>query len=54
MNMATFIAVLSTAVFVLGLVIFRLLWVAPALGRLPYLPKSWRRWILGEHKDHSN
>jgi uncharacterized membrane protein YciS (DUF1049 family) len=59
MNMSTLIASLLTVVFVLGLIIFRLLWAASqvaslaGLGRLPKLPKSWRRWLFDEHNDTS-
>jgi hypothetical protein len=60
MNISTLIASLLTIVFVLGLIIFRLLWAASSvtalagLGRLPRLPKSWRRWLFDEHKSASN
>jgi hypothetical protein len=60
MNTSTLIASLLTVVFVLGLVIFRLLWAASqvaslaGLGRLPKLPKSWRRWLFDEPNDTSN
>jgi hypothetical protein len=54
MNISTLIASLLTIVFVLGLIVFRLLWAASSvtalagLGRLPKLPKSWRRWVFDE------
>jgi hypothetical protein len=57
MNKSSLIAAALTILFVLGLVIFRLLWAASqtasaaGLGRLPMLPKSWRRWLFGEHND---
>jgi hypothetical protein len=60
MNKSTLIASLLTVFFVLGLVIFRLLWAASqvaslaGLGRLPRLPKSWRRWLFDEHNGASN
>jgi uncharacterized membrane protein YciS (DUF1049 family) len=60
MNKSTLIASLLTVFFVLGLVIFRLLWAASqvaslaSLGRLPKLPKSWRRWLFDEHNGTSN
>ena len=54
MNKSELIASATTVLIVLGLVAFRLLWAGSqaaagsALGRLPMLPKSWRRWLLGE------
>jgi hypothetical protein len=57
MNKSNLIASVLTVLFVLGLVAYRLLWAASSvaaaagLGRLSQLPKSWRRWLLGEHKD---
>jgi hypothetical protein len=59
MKTPSLIASLSTVIFVLGLVVIRLLWAgsqlasAAALGRLPILPKSWRRWLLGEDRGAS-
>lgn len=59
MNKSNLIASIVTALFVLGLIAYRLLWAASSvasaagLGRLSALPKSWRRWLLGEHKDTS-
>lgn len=59
MNKSSLIATTLTVLFVLGLVAYRLLWAASGvasaagLGRLPKLPKSWRRWLLGEHEDAS-
>jgi hypothetical protein len=60
MNPSTIVASLLTIVFVLSLIIFRLLWAASSvtalagLGRLPKLPKSWRRWLFDEPDDASN
>jgi hypothetical protein len=60
MNKSTLIASFFTVLFVLGLVIFRLLWAASqvaslaGLGRLPKLPKSWRRWLFDERSGTSN
>lgn len=49
------VAIAITVLFVLGLVVFRLLWAgsqltaAAELGRLPgMLPKKLRRWLFGE------
>jgi hypothetical protein len=59
MNRPTLIASALTILFVLGLVVYRLLWAgsqvasAAGLGRLPKLPKSWRRWLFGEHNNPS-
>jgi hypothetical protein len=55
MNKSELIASATTVLIVLGLVAFRLLWAGSqaaagsALGSLPMLPKTWRRWLLGEH-----
>lgn len=49
------IASFFTVLFVLGIVAYRLLWAASSiasaagLGRLPKLPKGWRRWFFDEH-----
>lgn len=57
MNTPSLIASAITAVFALGLVVYRLLWAASqtagaaALGRLPKLHKSWRRFLFGERND---
>jgi len=32
----------------LGLIAFRLCWIAPFAARLGLLPRSWQRWIFGE------
>ncbi len=54
MDKSRLIAPAVTALFLAGLVLYRLLWAgssvasAAALGRLPMLPKSWQRWLLGE------
>jgi len=59
MDKSTLIASLITVGIVVGCVIFRLLWLASAtaaaagLGRLPILPKTWRRWLFGERNDAS-
>jgi hypothetical protein len=48
------IAAAVTILFVLGLVLFRLLWAgsqvaaAAALGRFPRFPNRLRRWLFGE------
>jgi hypothetical protein len=60
MNTSTLTASLQTVVFVLGLVIFRLVWAASSvaalagLGRLPKLNINLQRWLLDEHADTSN
>lgn len=54
MNILGIIAIGATVLIALAAVIFRLLFAGSqiaglaALGRLPQLPKSWRRWLLGE------
>ena len=58
MNQSTLIASLVTVAVVLSLVIFQLLRGASvydlsALGRSSILPKSWRRWLYGEHNGTS-
>jgi hypothetical protein len=59
MNKSNLIASIITVLFVVGLVAYRLLWAASSvassagLGRWSALPKSWRRWLLGEHKETS-
>jgi hypothetical protein len=56
MHKPDLVALGITLLIVLGVVGYRLLWVASstasgaALGRLPILPKSWRRWLLGERR----
>jgi hypothetical protein len=56
-NKSSLIAAAITAVFVLAIILYRLLWAASstasasALGHLPQLPKSWRRWLLHERAD---
>jgi hypothetical protein len=53
MHKSDITAAALTALCVLGLVLYRLLWAASqiaatdGLGRLPKLPKSWRRWLFG-------
>jgi hypothetical protein len=60
MDKSTLIASITTVVLVAGLVIVRLLFAGSqmaagaALGRGPQLPKSWRRWLLGERNNSSN
>jgi hypothetical protein len=55
-NKSSLIATILTVLFVSGLVVYRLLWAASGvasaagLGRLPKLPKSWRRWLFDEHE----
>jgi len=55
MNKSQLIASAITILIGAGAVAFRLLWAGSqaassvALGNLPMLPKSWRRWLLGEH-----
>jgi hypothetical protein len=57
MSTSSLIASAITVLFVLGLVAYRLLWAASqtasaaGLGRLPKLPKSWRRVLFGERND---
>lgn len=55
MHKSQLLAFVITGLFVLGLVIFRLLWAgsqltaAAGLGRLPRIvPARLRRWLLGE------
>lgn len=54
MDHSKLIAVAVTILFVAGLLLFRLVWAASqvasasALGRLPKLPESWRRWLFDE------
>jgi len=54
MNLSISIASVLSAIFVLGLVFFRLLWAASSLvamaglGRISKLPKSWQRWLFDE------
>jgi hypothetical protein len=49
-----------TLLIVLAAVAYRLLWAASAaasgaaLGRLPILPASWRRWLLGDKRNARN
>lgn len=56
MDRSHLLALAVTVLAVIGLVVYRLLWVASsaasgaALGRLPILPASWRRWLLGGHR----
>jgi hypothetical protein len=56
MSKTDLIALVAAILFV---VLIRILWLgsgtasAAALGRLPMLPKSWRRWLLGEHSSTS-
>jgi hypothetical protein len=55
MSKTDLVALAGTIFFVLGLLAIRLVWLASgtasaaALGRLPMLPKSLRRWLLGEN-----
>jgi hypothetical protein len=55
MNNKDLLALAVTVLIVLGLVGYRRLWAASGaasaagLGRLPILPKSWRRWLLNDH-----
>ena len=57
MNKSSLIASAVSALFVLGLVAYRLLWAGSqlasgiGLGRFPRFPKTVRRWLLGEHTD---
>lgn len=54
MNKSAMIASFITVLFVAGIIAYRLLWAASSvasaagLGRLPKLPKGWRRWLFGE------
>jgi hypothetical protein len=54
MHRPDLVALGITLLIVLAIVAYCLPWVAPstasgaALGRLPILPKSWHRWLLGE------
>ena len=60
MHKSQIIASVITALFVLSLVIYRLLWAgsqlasAVGLGRFPKFPQRLRRWLFGEHKPASN
>lgn len=57
MNTSSLLASAITVLFVLGLVLYRLLWAASsvtaAAGLNPRskIPKSWRRWLFGERND---
>lgn len=42
---------LLTFFAVLGLITFRLLWIAPFAAKRRLLPKSWQRWIFDEPHD---
>jgi hypothetical protein len=54
MHKPDLLAATLTALFILGLIGYRLLWMASgtasaaALGRFPLLPKHRRRWLFGE------
>lgn len=56
MSKSELIAFAFTSVFVLGLIAYRLLWMASGtaaaagLGRLPKLPQGLRRFLFGEQK----
>ena len=56
MSKSDLIAFAITSVFVLGLIAYRLLWMASGtaaaagLGRLPKLPQGLRRFLFGEQK----
>jgi len=60
MSTSTLIASGVTVLIVLAAITFRLLLGASqvaglaALGRLPKLPKSWRRFLFDEHDDRPN
>jgi hypothetical protein len=60
MDKSTLLAASLTVLFVLGLVVYRLLWAASSvaaaagLGRFSKLPKGVRRWLFGEHNDASS
>lgn len=60
MNTPALIATGVTVLIVLAAIIFRLLFGASqvaalaGLGRLPKLPKSWRRFLFDEHVDKSD
>jgi hypothetical protein len=57
MSKSDLVALAASILFVLAMLAIRFLWLASgtasaaALGRLPLLPKSWRRWLLGERID---
>jgi hypothetical protein len=54
MHKTDVIAAVLTVLFVLGLILFRLLWAgsqltaAAGLGRFPQFPDGLRRWLFGE------
>jgi hypothetical protein len=56
MSKANLVAFAFTSLFVLGIVAYRLLWMASGtasaagLGRLPKLPKGLRHFLYGEKK----
>jgi hypothetical protein len=60
MNKSSLSASTVTILFVLGIVVYRLLWAASqvassaGLGRLPKLPKSWRRWLFDERNERND
>jgi hypothetical protein len=59
MDKTTVAASAITFLLVLAVVVYRLLWAASAaasataLGRLSILPRSWRRWLLHDHRPAS-
>ena len=59
MNESNLIASIVTALVVVGLVAYRLLWAASSFagfagpGQVPKVLKSWRRLLHGEHKETS-
>lgn len=60
MDKSTLIATSLTVLFVLGLVLYRLLWAASSvaasagLGRFSKLPKGVRRWLFGDRANMSH
>jgi hypothetical protein len=60
MNKSAMLVSFFTVLLVVGLITYRLLWAASSiasaagLGRLPKLPKGFRRWLFGEPNDPSH
>ena len=56
MHTPDILAAALTVLFVLGLVLYRVLWAgsqlaaAAGLGRFPRFPARLRRWLFGEHE----
>lgn len=57
MSKSDLVALACSSLLVIGIIAYRLLWMASGtasaagLGRLPMLPIGLRRWLFGEHRD---